>query len=88
MHMIFALARHNVKLRYHVNMQLIKIPTTSYAMQQRDGGMISQGIWREIIQTIEPIVWSQMSMGEPIKLSTTFFVFCTQSFISSRNWLR
>ena len=30
-------------LRNHVNMQFNKIPTTSYAMQQRDGGMISQG---------------------------------------------
>ena len=58
------------------------------SMQQRDRGMISQGIGREIIQTIEPIVLSQVSMREPIKLSTTFFVFCTQSFISSRSWLR
>ena len=54
-------------------MQFNKIPTTSYVMQQRDGGMISEGIGREIIQTIEPIGLSQMSMGEPIKLSTTFF---------------
>ena len=49
--------------------------TTTYAMQQRDGGLISQGKGREIIQTIEPIVLSQMSMGEPIKLSTTYFSF-------------
>ena len=48
-------------------MKFNKIPTTSYAMQQRDGGMISQRIGRENIQTIEPIVLSQMSMGEPIK---------------------
>ena len=43
------------------------------SMSQRDGGMISQGIGREIIQTLEPIVLSQMSMGEPIILSTTLF---------------
>ena len=36
------------------------------SMQQRDGGMISQGIGREIIQTLEPIVLIQMSMREPI----------------------
>ena len=30
------------KIRHHVNMQFNKkIPTTRYAMQQRDGGMIS-----------------------------------------------
>ena len=49
--------------------------------------MISQGIRREIIQTLVPIILSQMSKGEPIKLSTTLFLFCAQSFISSRNWL-
>ena len=68
-----------------------KIPTTNNSMQQRDGGMISQGIGREIIQTLDPIVLrkvsSQMSMRGPIKLSTTHFVLCTQSFISSRSWL-
>ena len=53
-------------LRHHVNMQFNKIPTTSYAMQLRDGDMISQGIGREIIQTLEPIVLSQMSMRELI----------------------
>ena len=58
------------------------------SMQQRDGGMISQGIGRENIQTLDPIGLSQMSMGEPIKLSTTFFVLCVQSFISSRSWSR
>ena len=57
-------------------------------MQQRDRGMLSQGIGREIIQTLGPIVLSQMSMREPIKLSTTHFVLCTQSFNSSRSWLR
>ena len=51
------------KLRHHVNMQFIKIPTTSYAMQQEMGGMLSRGIRREIIQTLEPIVLRQMSMG-------------------------
>ena len=57
------------------------------SMQQRDGGMISQGIGRENIQTIERIVLSQVSIGQPIKLTTTHFVFCAQSFISSRSWL-
>ena len=60
-------------------MQFNKIPKTSYVMQQRDGGMISQGIGRENIQTLEPIVLSQMSKGKPIKLSTTHLVFCAQS---------
>ena len=33
------------KLRHHVNMQFNKkIPTTSYVIATRDGGMISQGI--------------------------------------------
>ena len=45
------------------------------SMQQRDGGVISQGMGRDNIQTIDPIVLSQISMGEPIKLSTTIFVF-------------
>ena len=54
------------KLRHHVNMQFNKIPTTSYAMQQRDGGIISQGIGREIIQTLEPIVLIQISMRGPL----------------------
>ena len=49
-------SKEHYKLRHHVNMQFNKIPTTSYVMQQRDGGMISQGIGREIIQTLEPIV--------------------------------
>ena len=43
--------------------------------------MISQAIGREIIQTFEPIVLNQMSMGEPIKLSTTHFVLCTNHLI-------
>ena len=43
------------KLRHHVKMQFNKIPTTSYAMQQRDGGMISQGIGKGFIQTLNLI---------------------------------
>ena len=58
------------------------------SMQQRDGRIISQGIGRENIQTLDPIGLSQIPMGEPINLSTTFFVLCAQSFISSINWLR
>ena len=61
---------------------LIKIPKTSYVMQQIDVGMISKAIGRETIQTIEPNV-----NGRTHKLSTTHFVLCTQSFLSSRNWL-
>ena len=45
------------------------------SMQQRDGGMISQGIGREIIQTLKPIGLTQMSMGEPINPLTTFFSY-------------
>ena len=47
-------------------MKFNKIPTPSYAMQQREGEIISQGIGREIIQTFVPIVLSQISMREPI----------------------
>ena len=37
--------------------------------------MISKGIGREIIQTLDPIVLIQMSMGEPIKsLNYPFFL--------------
>ena len=46
--------------------------------------MISQGIGRRNIQTFEPMGKIQMSKGEPLKLSTTNFVFCAQS---SRSWL-
>ena len=45
--------------------------------------MILQGIGGGI-QTLEPMGKSQMSKREPIKLSTTHFVFCAQTF---RNWL-
>ena len=50
----------------------------------RDGGMIPQGIGRGNIQTFEPMGKIQMSKGEPIKLSTTHFVFCAKL---SRSWL-
>ena len=39
------------------------------------------------IQTHGPMGKSQMSKGEPIKLSTTFLVLFTQSFITARSWL-
>ena len=55
----FHASQTQYKMRHHVNMQFNKIPTTSYAMQQRDGGMVSQGIGG-IIQTLEPMVLSQM----------------------------
>ena len=46
-------------------MQFNQIPTTSYAMQQRDGGMISQGRVREVIQTLELIALIHVLIGEP-----------------------
>ena len=39
------------------------------------------------IQTLGPMGKIQMSKGEPIKLSTTFLVLFTQSFITARSWL-
>ena len=48
--------------------------------------MISQGIAREIIQTLEPIVLSKCH-ERTHKLSTTHFFLCTQSFNSFRSWL-
>ena len=74
-------SQEHYKLRHHVNMQFNQIPTTSYAMQLRDGGMISQGIGREIIQTLEPIVLSQMSMREPIKSKRPIFSYAPNHLI-------
>ena len=66
-------------------MQINKNTTTSYASQrERDGGMVSQGIGKENIQTLEPMGKMQMYKEEPIQLSTNHFVFCAQS---SRSWL-
>ena len=62
----FHASQEHYKLGHHVNMQLIKIPTTSYAMQQEMGAWFSQGIGREIIKTLETIVLIQMSLREPI----------------------
>ena len=39
------------------------------------------------IQTFGPMGKIQRSKGEHIKLSTTHFVSCAQSFNSTRNWL-
>ena len=69
---------------HDVNMQFKKIPTTSYAMQQRDGGMISQGIGRKIIQTFEPIVLSQMSMREPINSQLPILTYAPYHLILPR----
>ena len=63
--MVLVLVRHSIFLRYHVNMQFNKIPELSMHCNERDGGMISQGIGRGVIQTLEPIGLSQMSMGGP-----------------------
>ena len=54
---------------------------------ERDGGMISQGMGRGVSQTHDPIGCDHMSMGEPINPQLPV-VLCTQSFISSRSWLR
>ena len=52
----FRASQTHYKMRHHVNIQFNKkYPQLAMSMQQRDGGMISQGIQREIIQTLEPI---------------------------------
>ena len=57
------------------------------SMQRRDGGMISQGIGRENIQTLEPMGKSQMSKGKPIKLSTTHLIFFSNHlFLPEIGW--
>ena len=53
-------------LRYHVNMKFNKIPQLAMHCNKRDGGVISQGIGRGFIQTLDPIGWDQMLMREPI----------------------
>ena len=65
-------------------MQINKIPTTSYAMQQRQGGMISQGIGREMIQTLEPIVLIQISMREPINSQLSILTYAPNNLILPR----
>ena len=65
-------------------MQFNKIPITSYAMQQRYGGMISQGIGREIIQTLETIVLSQIPMREPMNSQLPIFTYAPNHLIIPR----
>ena len=61
---------------HHVNMPFKKkYPQLAMSMQQRDGGMISQGIGREIIQTLEPIGLRQISMGGPINPQLPIFSY-------------
>ena len=43
--------------------------------------------WGGIFKPFGPMEKIQMSKEEPIKLSTTFLVLLTQSFITARNWL-
>ena len=77
-------ARYN--FGHHVNIQLIKIPTSSYANATlRRWGHDFRRNMGEIIQALELIMLIQVSKGEPVKLLTTLFVFCAQSFISSRS---
>ena len=53
----FHASEAHYKLRHHVNRKFNKkYLQLTMSMQQRDGGMISQGIGREINQTLEPIV--------------------------------
>ena len=75
--MVFRASEAHYNIGHHVNMQLIKIPTTSYinATLKIWGHDFTRN-WGVIIQTLEPTMFSQMSKGEPIKLSTTHFVFC------------
>jgi hypothetical protein len=49
--------------------------------------MISQGIGRENIQTLEPIESSQVSIRKPIKPLATHVDFCTQPLNSPKSWL-
>ena len=42
-------------LSHHVNMQFNKIPQLDMHYNERDGGMISQGIGRGVNQTLDPI---------------------------------
>ena len=65
-------------------MQFNKIPTTSYVNETKRWGHDFTRNRGGNIQTLEPILLRQMSKGKPIRLSTTHFVFCAQSF---RNWL-
>ena len=65
-------------------MQFNKIPQLAMHWNERDGGIFSQGIGRENIQTLEPIVLSQVSMRETISSHLPFFVLYTQSFNFSR----
>ena len=51
MPMVVMLVRHNIFLRYHVNMQFNKIPQLVMHCNEIYGGMIKQGIGRGIIQT-------------------------------------
>ena len=71
-------------LRHHINMQFNKIPTTSYAMQQEMGAGFSQGVGREIIQTLEPIGLSQMSMRGPIKCQLPILTYAPNHLIFPR----
>ena len=58
--MVYVLARH-IMFETSCKIQINKITTTSYAPQRkRDWGMISQGIGREKIQTLEPMGKIQM----------------------------
>ena len=51
--MVLALVRNDIFFRYHVNMQFNKIPQLAMHCNERDGGMVSQGIGRGFIQSLE-----------------------------------
>ena len=80
-------AHYNLDIMYICN--LIKIPTTSYVNATLKGwGHDFLRIREGDIQTFEPMGKIQMSKGKPIKMSTIFLVLFTQTFITTRKWLR
>ena len=84
--MVFHASQTHMDIMYIWN--LIKIPTTIYVNATlKIWGHDFLRIRGGDIQTFGPMGKTQMSKGEPIKLSTTFLVLLTQSFITARNWL-
>ena len=68
--------------RHHVTMQL---PQLAMRCNIKEMGAWFHKEWGGgNIWTFDPMGKSQISKGEPIKLSTTHFVFCAES---SRSWL-
>ena len=86
--MVFRASWHIIILNHHVSMQLIKNPQPVMSMQQikrwgHDFLSIRGGIFKPLGQRGK----SKCQRENPSKLSTTFLVLFTQSFITARNWL-